>query len=204
MTNDLETAPEGSAEAKHSWIAGVRSLRARYNQRLQHEHGWEVELQCPVCGTIAVPRFGGWTPSSTINFGNRATVYANLNCPRCGADVKEAAGTKLVELFADVSIPARNRRVTMLFIVLVVGATLLPLAWMFLCRLMGWRRFESPLLWTPLIALLSPTIMWFNWQIHSIRYRCDCGKPEYKFMGLLGRSYCYRCSTCGKLLRLRD
>src|SRR5271168_2082714 len=127
MTNDLETVPEGSAKAKHSWITGVRSLRARYNQRLQHEHGWEVELQCPVCGAVAVPRFGGWTPSGAINFGNKATIYANLNCPRCGADLKEEAGRKLVELYAEVSIPVRNRRLMRLFIVLVVGATLLPL-----------------------------------------------------------------------------
>jgi hypothetical protein len=34
---------------------------------------------------------------------------------------------------------------------------------------------------------------------------CDhCGEPDYVFLGMLGRSYCYRCSSCGRLLRLRD
>ncbi len=57
---------------------------------------------------------------------------------------------------------------------------------------------------TGLILLLPPAIFWFNWQIHGARHRCECGQPAYVFMGLLERSYCYRCSTCGKLLRVRD
>ena len=30
----------------------------------------------------------------------------------------------------------------------------------------------------------------------------NAGNPEYSFLGLLRRSYCYRCSSCGRLLRL--
>ena len=56
----------------------------------------------------------------------------------------------------------------------------------------------------PYFLLLQPMILLFNWQVHSPRFRCDCGQPAYKFMGMLGRSYCYRCSSCGRLLRLRD
>ena len=56
-----------------------------------------------------------------------------------------------------------------------------------------------------LLALFSgPAVMWCNYRIHSIRHECECGKPDYLFMGLLGRSSCHRCSSCGKLLRLRD
>jgi hypothetical protein len=56
-----------------------------------------------------------------------------------------------------------------------------------------------------LLILSSRSLgMWFNYQIASIRCWCECGRPGYKFMGLLGRSYCYRCSSCGRRLRLKD
>jgi hypothetical protein len=62
----------------------------------------------------------------------------------------------------------------------------------------GLALFRLPLL------LLAPAIFWFNWRIASIRHRCACGRPDYRLMGLIGRSYAFRCSTCGRLLRLRD
>jgi hypothetical protein len=167
---------------------------------LQHIHGWEVELQCPACGKVALPVFNGWTPSHAINFGDRPTIYADLTCRSCGADLRHAAGTKLVELFADVGVPPRNRWLMATFIVIIL-AFLLPGTILSLFE--GWRKLGVFLLWTPLLPV-APTILWFNGQIASIRSRCECGKPDYKFMGLLGRSYCYRCSSCGRLLRLRD
>ena len=92
------------------------------------------------------------------------------------------------------------------FIALMVGALLFLLTGASLSFFAGWHSFGGILTRTPLLflPLLAPTIMWFNWQIASIRCRCECGKPAYKFMGMLGRSYCYRCSSCGRLLRLRD
>jgi hypothetical protein len=76
----------------------------KYRQRMQHEHGWEVELRCPACGLLAHPVFRGWTPSHAVSFGNRPTIYARLVCPACGAGLKATAGEKLVELFADVHV----------------------------------------------------------------------------------------------------
>jgi hypothetical protein len=52
--------------------------------------------------------------------------------------------------------------------------------------------------------LITPATMWCNYRIASIRQQCPCGKPDYLFMGLLGKSYCYRCTSCGTRLRLRD
>jgi hypothetical protein len=63
-----------------------------------HEHGWEVPLRCDRCGADSVPNFHGWTPSLVINFGNKPTIYANLECPECGENMKAVAGEKLVEM----------------------------------------------------------------------------------------------------------
>jgi hypothetical protein len=52
--------------------------------------------------------------------------------------------------------------------------------------------------------LSAPGIMIFNYQIASLRRQCACGRPDYRFLGMLGRSYCYRCDSCGRLLRIRD
>jgi hypothetical protein len=101
--------------------------------------------------------FNGWTPSLAVNFGNTPTIYAKLDCPRCGAGLRDAAGRKLVELFADVAIPPRNRRLMTSFLVLVVGALLFLLAGMFLGTLTGWRESVSVLTLIPLLLL-----PWFN------------------------------------------
>jgi hypothetical protein len=51
----------------------------QYNQRLQHQHGWEIELNCPACGNHGLPDGAGWTPDSTIHFGTRpAYVFMGL------------------------------------------------------------------------------------------------------------------------------
>ena len=85
-------------------------MLAKYRQRLMHEHGWEVPLRCDRCGTDADPIFHGWTPSQVINFGNKPTIYANLECPKCGESLKEIGGEKLVEMFADERTPAKFKQ----------------------------------------------------------------------------------------------
>lgn len=182
----------------------MAALFTRYRERLQHQHAWEVELECPACGTSGVPMFNGWTPSYAINVGNTPTIYANLTCGKCGANLSRAAGKKLVELLAGVSIPSKNKRVMACFLVIVVVVPLVMAAGVFAGIWAGWWGYQGFVMLSFLSALYLPSIMWLNWQVASIRFQCECGYPTYKFMGLLGRSYCYRCSTCGRLLRLRD
>jgi hypothetical protein len=58
-----------------------KRMLTTYRQRLMQEHGWEVPLRCGRCGSDSVPNFHGWTPSQVINFGNKPTIFANLECP---------------------------------------------------------------------------------------------------------------------------
>lgn len=200
MTPPLGPVPEPPSGADPPQGGRIRAPWARYRERLQHTHAWKVELRCPACGVVALPVFNGWTPSHALNFGDAPTIYADLDCPACGAGLRQAAGTKMVELFAEVGVPPRNKRLMATFIALILGCEL-PGAIPSLFD--GWRKLRVILVRTPLF-LLAPTLLWFNGQIASIRSRCESGRPDYKFMGLLGRSYCYRCSSCGSLLRLRD
>ncbi len=200
MTTHLGPVPEPPADADGRRSLGLRSLMDRTRENSQLTHGWDVELSCPTCGVIAVPDFGGWTPSHAMNFGNTPTIYADLGCPACGARQEDSAGKKLVELFAHVGVPPANKRLMEVFITVIVS---FELSGTILILLGGWRELGGYLLRTPLI-LLVPAILWFNRQVASIRSRCECGSTAYKFMGLLGRSYCFRCSSCGRLLRLRD
>lgn len=182
----------------------MATLLTRYRERLQHQHGWEVELRCPACAASALPSLDGWTPSYAVNFGDAPTIYANVTCSKCGVDLKDAAGKKLVEIFAGVPVPPRNNWLLVWFLVFAVGTPLLLTAGLYLGVLAGWWGYRGFVGLSFLPVLLWPVLMWFNWQVASIRFQCACGNPAYKFMGLLGRSYCYRCSSCGKLLRLRD
>ncbi len=179
------------------------SLLSKYKERVQHQHGWEVELQCPECGHDGKPKYDGWTVSKLIKLGDTPTIYANLTCSKCGHDLKEAAGGKLKELFKDVAIPARNKSLMYGFLFIVIG---LPLIWVgsiwagVMADWWGYGAFG----WLALpVFITTPAIFYFNYKVHAIRCVCECGNPRYLSMGLLGRSYCYRCS-CGRLLRVRD
>lgn len=182
----------------------MTTLLKEYKRRLQHQHGWEVELECPICGHCGQPDYDGWTPNSAMKFGDRPTIFANVTCHKCGQDLRQAAGDKLVEVFSGVPTAARNRQMLIAFIGLIVGVPLLALVTIRAGVQLEWwgNAVYTALAGLPL--LVFPTIFWLNWQVHGMRHRCECGKPAYIFMGLLGRSYCYRCSSCGKLLRLRD
>ena len=170
------------------------SIFKKYRDLMQHRHGWEVELKCPRCNRSGVPRFDGWKPNNTIKFGNKSTIFALLQCTHCGCELREEAGKKLIELFSEITIPPWNKHLIIWFV--VAGMTMLAAVY-----------FGKPAIgdWAYAAFIFFPAlIMVFNYRVASIRSRCACGNPKYAFMGLLGRTYCYRCSSCGRLLRLRD
>ena len=182
----------------------MTKLLQAYNEQLRHEHGWEVPLTCPKCNHEGRPRYDGWTPGSTMNFGNTPTIYANLFCSDCGFDLHEAAGAKLVEMYSDVSIPAKNRQLIWCFVLGMIGVIGLPMGVIWLGIWAGiWGHQAHASLAFLTIGIL-PTIYYFNYLVAALRHRCECGEPAYKFMGLLGRSSCYRCSNCTRLMKLRD
>jgi hypothetical protein len=180
------------------------SFLKKYQERLVHRHGWNVPLTCTRCGHEGLPRYDGWTPSMAARFGDRPTIYANLFCDHCGARMTEEAGAAITGMFSDPPTDTRNRRLLwgMLGVLILVPLAFAGLIWMGVQNgLWGAWAFS----WLAGLALLiTPVTFWFNYRIHSIRHECACGAPDYVFLGMLGRSYCYRCSSCGRLLRLRD
>ena len=162
---------------------------------MQHKHGWEVELGCSKCSWQGKPNYQGWTPNTAISFGNSPTIYANLICPQCSNNLKDEAEKKLAELFSKISVSVENKRFLLWFAILIIA---IPLLLVIILRKRGFAFFPY------MIFLIFPAIMYFNYKVASMRHRCPCGKPNYIFMGMLGRSYCYRCSSCGRLLRSRD
>lgn len=171
------------------------SFLKKYKQVMELKHGWTVELTCPKCGKNAIPLYEGWKPNYEMNFFQKSTVYADLKCPACGADLRETAAGKLKELFLNVPLEAQNKKVLSGFILLIV---LIPLL---LVAIFGKKGFFV----FPFMAIfIGPAILYFNYKIAILRKKCECGRPDYVFMGLLGRSYCHRCSSCGRLMRTRD
>jgi hypothetical protein len=176
----------------------LKGRLAEYRQTLEHEHGWEVELECTACGYKGPPVCKGWQPKYSMSFGMTPTIFARLECPACGRDLEPEAATILVKLFAQEKVPKVNRRILIAFIATMAVVVLVSIL-LFVFTSGMWGLIPLFFL-TPLLVLI-PIL---NYRVASLRSRCDCGDPRYIFMGLLGRAYCYRCSNCGRLLKLRD
>jgi hypothetical protein len=169
---------------------------------LRQNHGWEVPLVCSKCGANEKPIYNGWTPTAIIRFGQQPTIYANLSCAGCGKDLKPEAEQALVALFRDVRIPTANRWAIIAFVVLICLVSLVLPAVLWGGAWAGW--WPAAAAGTAAgVGALPWLIRTFNRRIYSLKEECECGQPAYHFMGLLGRTECFRCATCGRLLRLR-
>jgi ribosomal protein S27E len=182
----------------------MSSLLGKYRSAITHTHGWNVELSCSQCGFRGLPRYEGWIKNGVMHAGDKPTISVKIACRQCGRRLTDEAGGKLVELFNDVTIPEENRKIIKEFI---AGIFLVPVLFallLFAGTRMGWWGYSAFVILALSAAVIQPLVMLMNYRIALLRKRCDCGRPDYVFMGLLGRTYCYRCSSCGSLLRLRD
>jgi ribosomal protein S27E len=182
----------------------MRSFFNRYNAAVRQTHGWNIELQCPQCGLAGLPRYEGWMQNIAMNSGDKPTIYAKVACSRCGKSLRDEAGGKLFALFTGVAVPAQNAGVIRDFI---LGLFIVPLvfaAMLFLGVQKGWWSYSAFVVLALSAVLIQPLVMLMRYRIAMLRSRCDCGDPNYVFLGHLGRTDCYRCSSCGRMLRLRD
>jgi hypothetical protein len=182
----------------------VISLLNKYNAAVRNTHGWRVDLFCGKCGFHGMPRYEGWVKGMDVHFADQPTIYAKFACPQCGNRLTEEAGKTLVGMFRDVPMPEKNSRIIGEFI---VGLFLVPLLFAGLLVAgvqMGWWGYSAFMVLAASALFIQPLVMVMNYRIAMLRSSCPCGRPEYLFMGQLGRSACYCCSSCGRLLRLRD
>ena len=182
----------------------MRSFLNKYNAAVRHTHGWNLELTCPHCGHRGLPRYEGWMPDIAENAGDRPTIYAKVACTRCNGRLHDEAGRKVAELFPEVQVPEQNAAILKAFILGLFIVPSLFAGMLFLGVQMGWWRYSAFAILALSAVFIQPLVMRMRYQIALLRSRCDCGQPNYVFLGLLGRTSCYCCSTCGRLLRLRD
>ena len=182
------------------------SLYGKYTSTVRNTHGWSVELTCSQCGRSGLPRYEGWMADVKEGGFDSPTVYAKLACPECGRRLSDEAGRNLTALFGELAVPAGNESIVQGFIAGLILVPVLLAALFIIGMQMDWWDWEYGAVSVLLISAASipVLVMIRNYRIALLRERCDCGKPSYLFMGLLGRTACYRCSSCGNLLRLRD
>ncbi len=167
----------------------------KYKKRVDFKHGWEVELECPSCGHEGLPECsGGRTPQPkewSKNPDDTPVICANVTCAECGHDLKEQASEKLTELFKDVPKTTLGLLSVVMAIILLVSIVVGAIGGLFCIYWWFW----------PSILAFFLIFLAFYYMIQPLIYACECGNPRFLFMGLLGRSYCFRCSSCGRLLR---
>jgi ribosomal protein S27E len=168
-------------------------------------YGWDVELTCEQCGFAGVPRYEGWSPGLDSGLGENVRVYAKVACPSCGRRLTKEAGKRLIALFRGLDIPAENRRVLSRFILrlFLVPAGLAFV--LFFGMQMDWWNWGMGTVWILVVSAIAipPLVLVRNRRLADLPTRCDCGKAQYVFMGALEGEHCYRCYSCGRLMKLR-
>jgi hypothetical protein len=169
-------------------------------------YGWDVELTCSQCKFSGQPRYEGWSPSLKTGIAGNVTVYAKVACPQCGRRLTGEAGGKLVDLFRDVDVPAQNKRIANWFI---AGLILVPFALAFVLFFgmqMDWWGWGLGTVWVLVVSAVAIPVLVVlkNNRVGELSLQCDCGRPHYVYMGSLDGAYCYRCFSCGRLLKLQE
>jgi hypothetical protein len=178
----------------------------KYKNLFRKNYGWDVNLTCSQCKFSGQPRYEGWSPNLKADIAENVTVYAKVACPKCGRRLTDEAGKKLLTLFRDIDIPEQNKRITTRFIARLI---LVPVALAFVLFFgtqMDWWGWGLGTAWILLVSALSiPLLVIFkNNRIAQLPFQCDCGNPHYVYMGGLDDTSCYRCFSCGRLLKLQE
>jgi hypothetical protein len=177
-------------------------LVTKYKERTNIPLGWKVELQCPQCGHDGLPKCSeGWTvkPAEYAkNTGDTPLICTDVKCSECDHDLKERAGEKLTELFKDVP------KTTIGLLGVALGVLIFSPGIVLIGILAGmfagwWGDWVGWWIYPAMVVCLAITLT-FIYITHPLIYACECGSP-FLFMGRLGRSYCFRCSSCSRLLR---
>jgi hypothetical protein len=181
----------------------INNVFAKYRKVVSKAYGWNAELTCCRCKAKVNPRYEGWSPHMTAGAGD-ATIFAKLACPACGQRLIHEPVSKLIALFTEVPLAARNHRIVKEFI---VGLIIVPTTFAFVLFLglqMGWWGNNAFGLLVVSAAIIPLLAMLKNYRIALLRSGCVCKKPAYLFLGTLQGTGCYCCSSCGRLLRLLE
>jgi hypothetical protein len=175
-------------------------LWTKYNDRVRILQGWEVPLHCPHCGCDTVPRSesnGIDTKAVHKNPDDLPLLLSTMTCTECDHDLKDQASEKLTELFGDVP---KKRGLPSLVMGLLFALPFVVVAIAWAGVFLGWWTDFGIWLYGGLAAC-GLVFLTGHYLIHPKMYSCECGNPHFLLMGAVGRSYCFRCSSCSRLRR---
>ncbi|OGW37025.1 MAG: hypothetical protein A2X58_09950 [Nitrospirae bacterium GWC2_56_14] len=178
-------------------------MLSKYRSMVSKSYGWNVALTCGHCKASVMPRYEGRSLHMATGAGD-ATVFAKLACPACGQRLIDEPVRKLAGLYTEVPLSAQNHRIIKQFI---AGLVIVPAAFAFVLFMglqMGWWRNNAFGLLVLSAAMIPLLVMLKNYRIAMLRSVCVCGKPAYRFLGIVQGTCCYCCSSCGQLLRLQE
>ncbi len=183
----------------------MTSLFSKYSSTVRNVYGWGVELTCSRCKARVKPRYEGWSTHLKTDRGENASIFAKVACPNCGRRMTDEASAKLEELFGGIAIPEQNQHIVSGFIIALIIVPVVLAFFLFVGMQIGWWQWGFGTVWILLTSAVSIPllVMLRNYRTAKLRMICDCGNPQFVCMGSIDNTLCYRCSSCGRLLRLR-
>lgn len=175
-----------------------------YNKKVLIKHGWDAQLTCSRCKYRGKPEIKSSIRNKIAKHKNNPQIHTILYCTKCGKDLKEEAECEIVKLFSEEKIPDTTKKMIAWSKIYSIILSLILLIYIYFLFFEDFRIVYM----LPVFFIISTVFVvinkYFKHKFYLIHSTCDCGAPNYIFMGTVGKSCCFRCKSCRRLLRTRN
>ena len=168
------------------------------------KYGWDAELECLKCKHIGKPKIYALKQGRIPRAKKLPVIHVTLHCLECGQELQREAESEIVKLFSNIHISEKNTK-------LIIWNRICAVCLSFLLLLCLYFSIftDLPIRQTfPFFVLISVIniviVKYFVYQFTLLKKTCDCGSTKLVFMGSLAQSCCFRCASCGTLVKVDD
>jgi len=175
---------------------------SKESSRLQY--GWDCELECLKCKHIGQPKIYALKQGKILRAKKIPVLHMTLHCLACGQDLQREAESEIVKLFSDIHISKKNAKLITWNRICSVCLSFLLLLCLYFSMFTDFPIRQTFPSFVLISLVFIVVVKYFVYQFTLLKKACACGSTKLVFMGSLGQSYCFRCASCGTLVKIDD